>query len=76
MEADYEKLEGVTDKGHESYHQDYYIKSPIRYKAYRWNCGRDKRLKEIWGDKAISSLNGKCCPPCLYKPYNSELCLS
>lgn len=39
-------------KGNESYHQDYYKKSPIRYKAYRWNCGRDKRLKEIWGDKA------------------------
>jgi peptide-methionine (S)-S-oxide reductase len=40
-------------KGEESYHQDFYKKSPIRYKAYRWNCGRDKRLKEIWGDKAI-----------------------
>jgi len=40
-------------KGNESYHQDYYKKSPIRYKVYRWNCGRDKRLKEIWGDKAI-----------------------
>ena len=40
-------------KGNESYHQDYYKKSPIRYKIYRWNCGRDKRLKEIWGDKAI-----------------------
>jgi peptide-methionine (S)-S-oxide reductase len=40
-------------KDNESYHQDYYKKSPISYKAYRWNCGRDKRLKEIWGDKAI-----------------------
>jgi peptide-methionine (S)-S-oxide reductase len=39
-------------KGDESYHQDYYKNYPIRYKAYRWNCGRDKRLKEIWGDKA------------------------
>ncbi len=38
-------------KGDESYHQDFYKKSPIRYKAYRWNCGRDKRLKEIWGKK-------------------------
>lgn len=38
--------------GNESYHQDYYKNNPIRYKAYRWNCGRDKRLKEIWGDKA------------------------
>lgn len=39
-------------KGKESYHQDYYKNNPIRYKAYRWNCGRDKRLKKIWDDKA------------------------
>ena len=39
-------------RGEESYHQDFYKKSPIRYKFYRWNCGRDQRLKEIWGDKA------------------------
>ncbi len=37
-------------KGKESYHQDYYKNYPIRYKAYRWSCGRDKRLKEIWGE--------------------------
>jgi peptide-methionine (S)-S-oxide reductase len=40
-------------KGNESYHQDYYKNNPLRYKAYRWRCGRDRRLKEIWGDKAI-----------------------
>ena len=40
-------------KGSESYHQDFYKKSPVRYQIYRWNCGRDKRLMEIWGDKAI-----------------------
>jgi len=39
-------------KGDESYHQDYYKKSPLRYKYYRWGCGRDQRLTEIWGDKA------------------------
>lgn len=39
-------------KGEESYHQDYYKNNPVRYKFYRWNCGRDRRLKEIWGDKA------------------------
>jgi len=33
-------------------HQDFYKKSPIRYKYYRNGCGRDKRLKQIWGDKA------------------------
>ena len=37
--------------GDESYHQDYYKNNPIRYKAYRWNCGRDKRLRAIWGDR-------------------------
>lgn len=35
----------------EEYHQDYYLKNPVRYKYYRWNCGRDARLKSIWGDK-------------------------
>lgn len=39
-------------KGDESYHQDFYKKSPVRYKTYRWGCGRDKRLKKIWGDAA------------------------
>lgn len=39
-------------KGEESYHQDYYKKSPIRYKFYRHSCGRDNRLKAIWGDQA------------------------
>ncbi len=33
----------------EEYHQDYYIKNPIRYRYYRNACGRDKRLDEIWG---------------------------
>jgi len=39
-------------KGEESYHQDYYKNNPVRYQYYRWGCGRDQRLKEIWGDKA------------------------
>jgi peptide-methionine (S)-S-oxide reductase len=39
-------------QGEESYHQDYYKNNPVRYHAYRWNCGRDQRLKFIWGDKA------------------------
>ncbi len=34
----------------EDYHQEYYKKNPIRYKYYRYGCGRDKRLNEIWGD--------------------------
>ena len=35
----------------EEYHQDYYIKNPLRYAYYRKNCGRDKRLEELWGIK-------------------------
>jgi peptide-methionine (S)-S-oxide reductase len=33
-------------------HQDYYLKNPVRYKYYRWNCGRDQRLEQIWGKAA------------------------
>jgi peptide-methionine (S)-S-oxide reductase len=36
----------------EEYHQDYYQKNPIRYRYYRSGCGRDDRLKELWGDLA------------------------
>lgn len=33
----------------EEYHQDFYKKNPAKYKFYRWNCGRDQRLEQIWG---------------------------
>jgi peptide-methionine (S)-S-oxide reductase len=33
----------------EEYHQHYYKKNPLRYKFYRYGCGRDKRLEELWG---------------------------
>lgn len=35
----------------EEYHQDYYKKNPLRYNYYRHGCGRDDRLKDIWGKK-------------------------
>ncbi len=35
----------------EEYHQDYYKKNPIRYAYYRASCGRDNRIKEVWGDR-------------------------
>jgi peptide-methionine (S)-S-oxide reductase len=36
----------------EDYHQRYHEKNPIRYRYYRWGCGRDARLHELWGDAA------------------------
>jgi peptide-methionine (S)-S-oxide reductase len=33
----------------EDYHQDYHTKNPLRYKFYRFNCGRDARLQQLWG---------------------------
>ncbi len=36
----------------ETYHQDYYRKNPVRYKYYRWRCGREARLAEVWGKSA------------------------
>ncbi len=33
----------------EEYHQDFYKKNPAKYKFYRWNCGRDQRLEQLWG---------------------------
>jgi peptide-methionine (S)-S-oxide reductase len=33
----------------EDYHQDFYQKNAVKYKFYRWNCGRDQRLEQLWG---------------------------
>jgi peptide-methionine (S)-S-oxide reductase len=37
----------------EDYHQHYAAKHPIDYAAYRAGCGKDRRLKQIWGDFAL-----------------------
>lgn len=37
-------------QGKEAYHQNYYKTNSTRYKFYRWSCGRDQRLKDVWGD--------------------------
>ena len=34
----------------EGYHQNYYLKNPVRYNYYRYSCGRDARLKQLWGE--------------------------
>src|SRR6266542_632186 len=45
----------------EEYHQDFYKKNPFRYKSYRLGCGRDRRLKELWGESP-QSLEGSKSP--------------
>ena len=40
----------------EDYHQDFWKKDPLRYRSYRMGCGRDRRLVELWGDKASKPL--------------------
>ena len=42
----------------EAYHQDYYQRNPLRYRFYRWNCGRDRRVKEVWGEQAYHGIPG------------------
>ena len=42
----------------EDYHQDYYKKNPFRYKFYRFSCGRDARVQEVWGDQAHEGIEG------------------
>ena len=43
----------------EEYHQQFYKKNPARYEAYRIGCGRDQRLRELWGDLAVSKGAGQ-----------------
>ena len=42
----------------EDYHQDYYEKNPVRYRFYRFSCGRDARVRELWGDQAHDGIEG------------------
>lgn len=42
----------------EEYHQDFYRKNPLRYTFYRNACGRDQRVREVWGDQALAGIGG------------------
>ena len=43
----------------EDYHQGYYMKDPLRYRFYRFGCGRDNRLREVWGKEALRGIGKK-----------------
>ena len=43
----------------EKYHQNFYTKSPVRYNFYRYSCGRNARVKSLWGDEAYSGIPSK-----------------
>ena len=47
-----EVLAGGPFYAAEAYHQDYYKKNPVRYNYYRLSCGRDARVKQLWGSQA------------------------
>ncbi len=40
----------------EDYHQDYYQKSRLKYQYYRWACGRNQRVEEVWGERAYHGI--------------------
>ncbi len=40
----------------EDYHQDYAAKNPVRYRSYRWACGRNARVEALWGDAAYAGI--------------------
>ena len=42
----------------EDHHQDYSMKNPVRYRFYRLSCGRDARVRELWGDQAHDGIGG------------------
>ncbi len=40
----------------EGYHQNYYTRNPVRYKVYRYGCGRDAKIKSLWGSQAHAGI--------------------
>ena len=40
----------------EDYHQNYYKRNPVRYKVYRYGCGRDQKIRSLWGTEAHAGI--------------------
>jgi len=48
-------LDAATFWKAEDYHQNYYQENPVRYRYYRWSCGRDQRIEALWGEAGKAS---------------------
>src|SRR4051812_26702869 len=61
----------------EEYHQQYYRKNPVRYRAYVVGCGREQRIAELWGDSRLSTIDPAPTkgwnPVTFKKPNDTEL---
>ena len=53
----------------EEYHQHYYKKNPLRYNYYSTGCGRDRRLKELWGTRPGERSSGETAGGRAWRPY-------
>jgi len=62
LAVDAEIVTPIEDAGEfypaEDDHQNYYEKSPARYKFYRWSCGRNGRVEAVWGETAFAGIPG------------------
>ncbi len=64
----------------EAYHQGYHDTNPVRYRYYKWACGREQRLTEVWGEKdlaifekVVHTKEGKSMGASYHKPSEQEL---
>jgi peptide methionine sulfoxide reductase msrA/msrB len=57
----------------EDYHQRYHEKNPVRYRYYRWSCGRDQRLESLWGPPAAQPITKGWNPMTFRKPDDATL---
>lgn len=50
-------VDATTFYDAEDYHQDYYLKNSVQYNFYRFRCGRNARVDQVWGDKSYLGIN-------------------
>ena len=65
--------DAVTFYDAEDYHQDYYYKSPMKYKLYRYSSGRDQFIAQAWGDEAEYKVAGASQPSDMSQPSKEKM---